>query len=466
MDQVTSNSEGGFSRRRFFSKSARGLAGTALLPLLGCSANVPSKPSILVIVGDDVGWNDVGYHNPKIRTPYIDRLAREGVELDQFYVYPTCSPTRASLLTGRPPSRFGILGPIAGRSDLALPKTTLTLPELLRRDGYDTAITGKWHLGLKPEVGPRQYGFNHTYGYLHGQIDPYTHIYKNGDPTWHRDDQLIQEKGHATDLIAGEAVKFLKTLRDKDRPFFLYVTFSVPHYPLAEDDRWVKPYAGVFVNESRRFFAAAMTHLDDAVGRILAALREEKLEQETLVIFMSDNGGQENWTPRNEYNMRYGPNDQLGDNRPLRGWKGDLYEGGIRVPAAVYWPRHLGRRKVKEVIGVGDIMPTLAGLAGAAVTSDCEGVNVWAALTGAGRIQGRVIYWSTGGQLAVRKGDWKLVHTGKTPQQGTDELFNIAEDPLEKQDLASRDRGKLNELKAEMERQFSLDQEPRSVSSR
>ncbi|MFC1606957.1 sulfatase-like hydrolase/transferase, partial [Candidatus Latescibacterota bacterium] len=171
-------------RRLFLSMMASGCAGLSATSLISCSREVPpaqKPPNIIVILADDAGWADVGYHGSEINTPNIDRLVDEGVELDRFYVYPVCSPTRAALLTGRPPSRFGILGPIVMRSTLALPDDATTLAEMLRDTGYDTAITGKWHLGLRPEVGPGKYGFTHTYGYLHGQIDQFTHYYKNGD---------------------------------------------------------------------------------------------------------------------------------------------------------------------------------------------------------------------------------------------------------------------------------------------
>ncbi len=183
------------------------------------SAEEPkSPPNFLFVIADDLGYGDVGYHDSDIKTPYLDKLAQAGVRLERHYVYPTCSPTRAGLLTGRNPSRFGVHGPIADRSEQTLPKDTVTLARALKSRGYVTALFGKWHLGLKPEVGPRQYGFDQTYGYLHGQIDQYTHRYKNGDRSWHRNDAFVDEKGHATDLIADETVKFLNT--ERKAPFF------------------------------------------------------------------------------------------------------------------------------------------------------------------------------------------------------------------------------------------------------
>ncbi|MEA2632304.1 MAG: arylsulfatase, partial [Chloroflexota bacterium] len=226
--------------------SRAAIAGTALVAIGLALASIPAtaaegvRPNVVMIVADDLGWDDVGYHGSEIRTPNLDALAASGVKLEHHYVWPTCSPTRAALLTGRNPSRFDVLGPIAGRSEQTLPKGTVTLADILKGRGYATAISGKWHLGLRPEVGPRQFGFDSSYGYLHGQVDPYTHRYKNGDRTWHEDDTFRDEDGHATDLIAARAVRRIETAGTS--PFFLYVTFSVPHTPLNEADRWLRPY--------------------------------------------------------------------------------------------------------------------------------------------------------------------------------------------------------------------------------
>ena len=467
-NRFTLSKEKKVSRRQFLSKSALGFAGATAsavcLQSLNCNPKGEelagkSQPNILIMISDDTGWRDVGYHGSEIKTPNIDRLAQEDIEFDQFYVSPVCSPTRAALLTGRPPSRYNILGAIAGKSKQALPKTTITLAELLRRNGYTTGITGKWHLGLSPEVGPRQYGFDHTYGYFHGQLDQFTHIYKNGDRTWHRNDEFIEEEGHATDLIANEAIRFIKELRDKTKPFFLYVPFSVPHYPLQEEDEWTDLYRDLIENKSRRVFAASMTHMDDAIGRILSTLDAEQLRKDTIVIFISDNGGQQRWIPTTEYEGRHGPNDRLGDNLPLRGWKGQLYEGGIRVPAVLSWRGRLKSRKVTEVISVCDIFPTIAYLAGTPISDDMkiEGANVWPALTGGSILGERMLYWRTGRQLALRKGDWKLVHNGKSLDEGSDELFNLPEDPYETKDLADENRAKVLELRKELAVQLSMD---------
>jgi arylsulfatase B len=182
-----------------------------------------TRPNFLVIIADDAGWNDVGYHGSAINTPNIDKLAGEGARLNRFYACPTCSPTRATLLTGKPASRMGILAPISGRSEKTLPDSLETLPQVLKKHGYKTALSGKWHLGLKPETGPEAYGFDFSYGFLHGQIDQYTHHYKNGDRSWHRNGEFIDEEGHSTDLITWDAIQQITRFASEKVPFYLQV---------------------------------------------------------------------------------------------------------------------------------------------------------------------------------------------------------------------------------------------------
>jgi arylsulfatase A-like enzyme len=415
-----------------------------------------SPPNILLLIADDLGWRDIGYHDSEVRTPNLDKLAGTGVRLERHYVYPTCSPTRAGLLTGRAPSRFGIYAPIDGRSTASLPADVPTLAKVLKGRGYVTALFGKWHLGLRPEVGPRKFGFDQSYGYLHGQLDQYTHLYKNGDRTWHRNDEFLEEKGHATDLIADEAVRFLSAKRAA--PFFLYVAFSVPHVPLQEEDKWLAPYKDSIKDPSRRAYAASITHLDDAVGRVVAALEKAGQRDNTLVLFTSDNGGQRNNPASTDYGGRHGPYPTLGDNRPWRGWKGELYEGGIRVPAFVSWPGRLKAGVLRETVSCLDWFPTCARLAGATVEADwkIEGRDVWPLLTGEERKPtARTLYWSTPNAAAVLDGDWKLI----VPQRraGAVELYNLADDPGEKKNRAEENPAKLDALSKMVAEQKKLD---------
>jgi arylsulfatase B len=406
------------------------------------AAAAATRPNIVIFLADDLGWNDVGYHGSEIKTPRLDELARQGVVLDQFYVYPTCSPTRAALLSGRNPSRLGILAPLYLDPKDSLPLETVTLAELLAGAGYATGFFGKWHLGPTFDYGPRKQGFQEAYGSLHSGADPFKRRWRLGQ-TWFRDDEFIDEPGHATDLLAREAVAFIR--RHRERPFFLYLPFNAPHVPLGEEEKWIKPYEGSIQNEDRRLFAATVTHLDEAVGRVLDALDEEKVRDRTLVIFLSDNGG-EPPLPAGSFGGYYKNYSQKGDNRPLRGWKSEVYEGGIRVPALAHWPGRLAPRKVTAVTSVNDILPTAAKLAGVALRPGMrvEGMDIWPLLTGQRKGRPRTLYWETPQQSALRAGDWKLVETRRS---GKVELFDLRADPYEKSDLAAEQPGRVQRMR-------------------
>jgi arylsulfatase A-like enzyme len=430
----------------------------AVLACAGSSfaAEAKRRPNVLFIVADDLGWRDIGYHGSEIKTPNLDKLAKEGVRLERHYVYPSCSPTRACILTGRNASRFGIHGAIGGRSKLALSLDTLTLAGHLKANGYATAISGKWHLGLRPEVGPRKFGFEESYGYLHGQLDQYSHIYKNGDRTWHRNDKFIDEKGHATDLIAAEAVRFISAKRKK--PFFLYVAFSVPHYPVQEEKRWIDPYEKTITSPSRRLYAASVTHMDDAIGKIVAALKKTDQLADTMIVFTSDNGGQKSHASKTDYGGKYGPYPVLGDNRPWRGWKVDLYEGGIRVPAFVNWSGRLKPNTVPHTVSALDWFPTISAVATAPPprTTKLEGRNVWGLFTGAEKKPvTRRLYWNVGNASAILDGDWKLIVPKR--KGASAELYNLADDAAEKADLAAKHPDKVKVLRKAIEEEQKLD---------
>ncbi len=439
------------SRRAFVSLSAGGMMAAAL-PTAICHGQSPGergastqRPNIVFIIADDLGWADVGYHGSEIQTPNIDRLAKEGVRLNHHYAMATCTPTRVGLMTGRYPSRYGVTSPAYGK---IFDDDTITLAEALRRGGYATSISGKWHMGSPPDWTPRKYGFESSYGYFHGQVDPYVHDYKAGVPTWHRNDRYVEEKGHATDLITNEAVRIIESKHDK--PFFLYVTYSVPHHPLDEPPEWTSKYEGRIAEPSRRWFAASVTHMDHGIGRIVEALDRQGLRKNTLMVFVSDNGGQQNWSSKEEYKGRYGdrPHTVLGNNRPLRGWKGELYEGGIRVPALANWPGVLGPGELDTPVHIVDWMPTLCGLTGCSPQRNpgWDGSNIWPAIRGEKVSTGpRSFYWKTPNSAAVRRGDWKLIvnKNGRVAQ-----LYDVASDPYETKDLARAQPERASELNA------------------
>lgn len=421
-----------------------------LLLLFSCRAEhvhkpENTKPNIVLFVADDLGWNDVGYHGSEIKTPNIDKLAKNGVELNQFYVYPTSSPSRASLLTGKYASRFGIGGPIALNSKQVLPLNVETIPLILKKSGYETAIMGKWHLGLSLKNGPNHYGFDYTYGYLHGQIDQYTHLYKNGEITWNRNGKFINEEGHATDLITKEAIKYLKEIHKKENPFFLYIPYSVPHYPLQEEAKWIEPYQNLNDVESRKIFAASVAHMDFSLGEILRYLENEKLLENTLIIFISDNGAERDWYPNKEkglnlYNGKHGPYPKLGDNSPLKGFKTELSEGGIKVPAIIYWKDHLMKNKLEQLIKVTDIFPTILSAAqiDGSNLKNLDGESVWKSVIDPAKITfERELYLRTDKHSMLRMGDWKIIQLNNSDNTKY-ELYNILQDPFEKENLIDK----------------------------
>ncbi len=431
----------------------------ALVCCLVSVSHSSAAPNILVIIADDLGHRDVGWHGSEIKTPVLDKLAAGGVDLARNYVYPTCSPTRCGIFTGRNPGRFGIAGPIGGRSEQALPTDTMTLARVLKSRGYRTAHVAKWHLGLRPEVGPTKYGFDQSYGYLHGQIDPIVHDYKNGDRTWHRNEEFIDEPGHVTDLLAEEAVRLISA--KSEQPLFLWLAFSVPHHPLLETGEWTKMYEGQIADRSRPLFAAAVSHMDAAIGRVVEALEKAGQLDNTLIVFTSDNGGQRGWSSKTEYAGRFEPQPTLGNNLPLRDWKGSLYEGGVRVPACVYWRGKLQPRVVQRPVTIFDWLPTLSAVAGVETKTEwqLDGRNVWPLLSGeSGDVPPATMYWKVGNGLALLHEDHKLIVRPR--MAGKVELFDLARDPNEERDLAATSPAEVTRLRALLEAQQKLDPRP------
>lgn len=416
----------------------------------------PPRPNLLIIVVDDMGWADVGYHGSELKTPVIDRLAREGVELDQFYVAPMCTPTRVGLLTGRYWSRFGNTAP---SNERVLPWKTWTLARALKEVGYSTHLTGKWHLGSKPQWGGRQFGFEQSHGSLAGGVHPWNHLYKPGpySVTWHRNDKLIDEKGHVTDLISAEAIRFIEG-KQGEKPFFIYVPFTAVHDPFDEPKEWLESASQVV--PGRRQYAACVQHLDAAIGKILSALKRSGQADQTLVILFSDNGGT-NGDGSTKYPEGKANAPIKGLNHPLRGWKTQVYEGGIRVPALVHWPRALKPAKVRTPLHVIDLMPTICGLLEIPEAKDAkwDGVDVWSVLEGKPRraLEEREFYWQgvSKRSAALRQGDWKLViHRGGKRRV---ELFHLDADPGEKKDLSAREPERVERMKRALKAQEARD---------
>jgi arylsulfatase A-like enzyme len=407
-----------------------------------------AKPNILLIVADDLGWSDVGWHGGFGKTPVMDRLVREGVELDQHYVQPVCTPTRTALMSGRYPGRFGpqALSPSNLR---AMPLGTVTLASALKSLGYRTHQTGKWHLGARPEWIPNAYGFDTSYGTLTGAADPWTHKYRKGNPyedTWHRDGKLFHEEGNATELIAAEALRYIEA---KTSPWFVYVPFHAVHTPVDAPEAFKKLYDGVkfhedpMKHESRLRMAAMVSQVDAKIGQFVAALDKTGQRDNTLIIFTSDNGGIESLKNDCVGNVPDSPFNS--ENDPLRGQKATLYEGGTRVCAFVNWPARLKPHKFTTAMHCVDWFPTVAELTGYKSKDGLkwDGISQWSALNGAAlKTVSRSIYIATPRASSLRFGDWKLI--GR--KQGKHELFNITADPYEKNDLAAKEPEKLAEL--------------------
>jgi arylsulfatase A-like enzyme len=425
---------------------------TGLIICLALPAFAAQKPNILFIVADDLGWADVGWRGSRHKTPVLDLLVQEGVELDRHYVQPVCSPTRTALLSGRWTSRFGphVLGPTKLR---AFPPGTVTLAAALKSAGYATCLSGKWHLGSRSEWGPNHYDFDHTYGSLAGAADPWTHQYRPGAyaKTWHRDGKFLEEQGNATELVAAEAEKWIRTM---PAPWFIYVPFQAVHIPVDAPSDYKALYAGETFhedpakNDAALRFAAFVSQMDSKVGQFIRALEQTGQRTNTLVVFHSDNGGL--LQGGNAYLSKVAGSPVLSSNLPLRGQKAELYEGGVRVCALVNWPGKLSPRKVEAPLHAVDWMPTLTRLAGyrSETALHWDGRDIWPLLTGEQiRAEPRTIYIPARHGSALIFGEWKLISykASKAP-----ELFNLATDPYEKQDLASGNADRLKDLQARL----------------
>jgi arylsulfatase B len=439
------------SRRAFLRMVLRGGAAAAL-PSFGslqnrgrgiASAIEPQaeKPNIVILLADDLGWADVGYHGGKIKTPHIDHLANDGVRLENFHVCPLCSPTRAGLMTGRWPIRYGMgEAVITPWRKYGLPTSERTLADLVAKAGYDRrGIIGKWHLGhYEKKYLPLNRGFTSFYGFYNGALDYFTHK-REGELDWHKDLETCRDEGYSTDLIGREAVRFIEQSPAR-KPFFLYVPFNAPHLPLQAKEEDKAKYAQI-EDEKKRTYAAMVDSMDQAIGMILKAIQAKGIVDNTFVLFFSDNGAFE-----------------YGDNGPWRGRKETVYEGGVRVPAAVSWPAGVrGGRVVDAMMGFIDIYPTIKRIADVTDPdpNPLDGQDMLDVIRGNVLAPKRdwfsYIAQGTPDQTAICDGTWKLVVRGGSAldvelngvgQRGgvkdelSVELFRLDHDPSEKTNLA------------------------------
>jgi arylsulfatase A-like enzyme len=411
------------------------LKAAAALPVLGAAPvaarAAPAKaPNILFIMADDLGYADVScYGRPDYATPNIDRLAAQGLRFHQAYANSAvCSATRVGLITGRYQNRLAVgLEEPLGLRDVGLPPSHPTLPSLLRKAGYATALVGKWHLGTLPKYGPLLSGYDHFWGFRGGGLDYFRHDAPGSD-LWD-DDRQAPEPGYITDLLGEHAIGMIGKLAETGRPFFLSLHFSAPHWPwegpddVAESKRLgAKGPGGLldFDGGSRRTFAAMVTRMDFQIGRVLQALAARGLEQDTLVIFTSDNGG-----------------ERFSDTGPFLGRKTELLEGGLRIPAVIRWPGRVAPGASSDQVMISmDWLPTLLEAGGGAPDPGYppDGMSLMAALHGAPPVS-RKLFWRylNLDQEAGRDGDFKYLKILKNTF-----LFNIVEDPQERANLKDR----------------------------
>ena len=412
------------------------------------------QPNILVILVDDLGYGDLsGYGATDLQTPHVDRLIEAGMRFDNFYANcPVCSPTRASLLTGRYPELVGVPGVIRTRAENSwgyLHPRAVMLPQLLKRAGYHTAIVGKWHLGLDEPNTPNHRGFDNFHGFLGDMMDDYYKHRRHNINYMRLNKQQIDPPGHATDLFSKWACEYLRQQSQEDRPFFLYLAYNAPHTPIQPPKDWYDRVRQRHpdLGPRRAKLVALIEHLDHGIGQVLDCLRSTGLDQKTLVVFTSDNGGQ----------ISAGAN-----NGPLRDGKQSMYEGGLKVPAGIVWPGRIeaGSRCAAGCITM-DLFPTLCEVAGVAVEHPIEGRSLNDLLHGrAESLPERDLFFHRRGGgsryggltiQAVRRGNWKLLQNSPFAPL---ELYNLRDDPLEQEDRSQQDRSRFAELSAALRRQI------------
>ena len=444
------------------------MARWTILALLACITVAASawaaqaetnRPNIVIILADDLGNADLGYRGSEIKTPNIDKLADGGVRLESFHGMPVCTPARAALMTGRYPMRYGLQTlVIFPNHGYGLPTDERTLPQALKDAGYTTAMVGKWHLGhADQKYWPQNRGFDHFYGNLVGEVDYFTKM-RGGLVDWQRNGKFFQETTYYLPLIGDEAVKLIEK-QDKNKPFFLYFASLAPHAPYQAPKGGQDRYASTIKDPTRRTYAAMITSLDEQVGRIVAALEKKGLRENTLIIFSSDNGGPRNAVVASgahskEERATGGVKQESlpASNGELRGGKGSLYEGGVRVPTIFNWPATLKPSVINEPLHMVDIMPTVLALAGAKpnpADKPLDGKDIWATVAeGQPSPHEDILVNVEVFRGAVIKGKWKLVKIALLP--GKTELFDLAADPDERNDVAAQNPEVVRDLESRL----------------
>jgi len=407
------------------------------------SAASTARPNILYITADDLGWKDLGYHGGGVQTPNLDRLARDGARLEQFYVQPTSTQTRAAFLTGRYPMRYGLQTmQIQSSSQFGLPADERTLTSALQQAGYRTALIGKWHLGQNKDYWPQRRGYDYFYGHLAGEIDYFKKTNRQGELDWHRNDKLVKEEGYAIALLAKDAASVIAK-HDPSVPLFLYLSFAAPQAPLEAPKELTARYRDLKTEEERAY-RAMIGAVDNAIGTTLAALEARGMLANTLVIFNAATGG----ALPSKYPLGDGDTQRsVANNGPYRGGRGGLYDGGMRVAALAYWPGKVQPAVVTELMHVTDLYPTILGLAGANPTQPrpIDGLDQWPTLSeGQASPRKEMLLNVEEFRGAIRAGDWKLIVYATLP--GRVELYNLKADPSEEDNQAEREPERLQAM--------------------
>jgi arylsulfatase A-like enzyme len=418
------------------------------------------QPNIVFIMADDLGNADLGYRGGEIKTPNIDKLANSGVRLESFYGEPVCTPSRAALMTGRYPMRYGLQTLVIFPSHtygLALDERTL--PQALKDAGYHTMMTGKWHLGhADRQYWPQNRGFDYFYGNVMGEVDYFTRE-RGGVIDWQRNGTFLKEPGYYMTLIGNEAVKLIGQ-QDSKKPFFLYFASLAPHAPYQAPAEYKKLYPDI-KDRNRQAYAGMISSLDHEVGRIVAELDKKHLRDNTIILFASDNGGATSGLfASGSKSKEERVNEEGGieqgakapaDNAPFRGGKGSLYEGGVRVAAFANWPGHLESRVVTEPLDMADVMPTLLALSGGKSSPDhpMDGRDFWPTIAnGQPSPHDDILINVEAFRGAIRKGKWKLIKIALLP--GRTELFDLVADPGETTNVAAQHPDVAGDLEARL----------------
>tara|TARA_R110002049_G_scaffold28018_4_gene96625 strand:+ start:35476 stop:36810 length:1335 start_codon:yes stop_codon:yes gene_type:complete len=398
------------------------------------------KPNIIIILADDLGYGGIGcYGNTDIKTPHLDELAEKGIRFTDFHSNGSvCTPTRAALLTGQYQQRSGMEGVIYVKGEtreVGLDTSRTTIADILGSNGYTTGIMGKWHLGYKKEYNPVHQGFDEFFGYVSGNVDYHSHYDNAAIYDWWHNLDSISEKGYVTDLITDHSIDFID--RNKDKPFFLYISHEAPHVPFQgrKDSAYRFPgeefsYYGP-VKDTAATYKEMVEVMDEGIGKVIQALRKNNLEKNTLVFFLSDNGA-----------------EKFGHNGGLNGEKISLLEGGHRIPAIAYWKDRIHEGVSSEILMTMDVMPTLASISGveASEVKNLDGVDFSQALFENNPIERRTLFWRYRNQKAVRNGKWKL-YIAKSDTA----LFDLQKDIRETNNLYKSETGVLRQLANELD---------------